>query len=154
MHDDLSPFPTVVLWPDDSRWLSANAWASILSCSSCVLGAWMGFWLDEVLVLELLVCWAFNDSWIAWARASSSDIRDVEAELVVIGFLNGDWIGLWPLNVFDIAEAEDLNAEPIVLPVLLVCSCRAIAACAAFDPAAESLGLTLLLTAASWHWWS
>ena len=153
MHD-LSPLPTVVPWPDTSRWLSANAWASIRSCSSWVLGAWMGVWFDEVFLLELLDCCVFSDSWIALARASSSDILELDVVLAVIGFRNGDWTGLWPLKVLDIAEADDRKAEPILLAVLLVCSCLAIAACAALDPAADSFGLTVFLTASFWHWWS
>ena len=50
--------------------------------------------------------------------------------------------------MLDIAEAEERNADPIPLPVLLVCSCLAIAACAALDPAADSFGLTVFLIAA------
>ena len=154
MHDDLSPFPTVVLWPDVSRWLSANASASIRSCSSTVVGAWIEFSLVDVLVLERLPCCPFNDSCSALARASSSEILEPDVELVVIGLRKGEGMEAWLLKVFDIAEAEDRKADPIALPVLLVCSCLAIAACAALDPAADSFGLTVFLIAAFWHWWS
>jgi hypothetical protein len=55
----------------------------------------------------------------------------------------------WPFNILEADEAEERIAELIELDAALPCSCRASAACAAFEEGADCFGVTDFLTAAS-----